>query len=75
MWKTLKDVPIPDILQFVKDSSRDGQAVHGNGLAADGPPDAARDRGRDPHAAQRRPSGLPPRGRPADRERLLKEAW
>lgn len=28
MWTTLKDVPIPDILQFVKDSSRDGQAVH-----------------------------------------------
>jgi hypothetical protein len=28
MWKTLSEVKIPDILQFVKDASRDGQAVH-----------------------------------------------
>jgi uncharacterized protein len=28
MWKTLNDVPVPDILQFVRDASRDGQAVH-----------------------------------------------
>jgi predicted RNase H-related nuclease YkuK (DUF458 family) len=28
MWKTLHEVRIPDILAFVKDASRDGQAVH-----------------------------------------------
>ena len=28
MWKTLNDVPIADILQFVRDASREGQAVH-----------------------------------------------
>ena len=28
MWKTLNDVKIPDILQFVSDVTRDGQAVH-----------------------------------------------
>jgi predicted RNase H-related nuclease YkuK (DUF458 family) len=28
MWKTLGDVRIPDILRFVQDASRDGQAVH-----------------------------------------------
>ena len=28
MWKTLTEVRIPDILQFVADASRDGQAVH-----------------------------------------------
>ena len=28
MWKTLSDVKVPDIVQFVKDASRDGQAVH-----------------------------------------------
>ena len=28
MWKTLNDVRIPDILQFVRDASRAGQAVH-----------------------------------------------
>ena len=28
MWKTLNEVRIPDILQFVRDASRDGQAVH-----------------------------------------------
>jgi predicted RNase H-related nuclease YkuK (DUF458 family) len=28
MWKTLNEVKVPDILQFVKDASRDGQAVH-----------------------------------------------
>jgi hypothetical protein len=28
MWKTLNEVKIPDILQFVADASRDGQAVH-----------------------------------------------
>ena len=28
MWKTLTDVKVPDIVQFVKDASRDGQAVH-----------------------------------------------
>lgn len=28
MWKTLSDVRIADILQFVGDASRDGQAVH-----------------------------------------------
>jgi predicted RNase H-related nuclease YkuK (DUF458 family) len=28
MWKTLNEVPISDILQFVRDASRDGQAVH-----------------------------------------------
>jgi predicted RNase H-related nuclease YkuK (DUF458 family) len=28
MWKTLNEVRIPDILQFVRDASRAGQAVH-----------------------------------------------
>jgi uncharacterized protein len=28
MWKTLNDVKIPDILQFVSDATKDGQAVH-----------------------------------------------
>ncbi|PYQ07763.1 MAG: hypothetical protein DMF83_08620 [Acidobacteria bacterium] len=28
MWKTLNEVKIPDILQFVSDATRDGQAVH-----------------------------------------------
>ena len=28
MWKTLNEVKITDILQFVRDASRDGQAVH-----------------------------------------------
>lgn len=28
VWKTLTEVKIPDIEQFVRDSSRDGQAVH-----------------------------------------------
>jgi len=28
MWKTLNEVKIPDILQFVKDASKNGQAVH-----------------------------------------------
>lgn len=28
MWKTLNDVPVPDISQFVKDAARQGQAVH-----------------------------------------------
>ena len=28
MWKTLGEVKIPDILQFVAEASRDGQAVH-----------------------------------------------
>jgi predicted RNase H-related nuclease YkuK (DUF458 family) len=28
MWKTLNDVRIPDIEQFVRDASRAGQAVH-----------------------------------------------
>ena len=28
MWKTLSEVKIPDILQFVEDASRDGQSVH-----------------------------------------------
>ena len=28
MWKTLSEATIPDILQFVRDASRDGQAVH-----------------------------------------------
>lgn len=28
MWKTLSEAKIPDILQFVRDASRDGQAVH-----------------------------------------------
>ena len=28
MWKTLSDVRIADILQFVRDASRYGQAVH-----------------------------------------------
>jgi predicted RNase H-related nuclease YkuK (DUF458 family) len=28
MWKTLNEVRIPDILQFVRDASRDGQTVH-----------------------------------------------
>jgi uncharacterized protein len=28
MWKTLNEVKVPDILQFVQDASRDGQAVH-----------------------------------------------
>jgi predicted RNase H-related nuclease YkuK (DUF458 family) len=28
MWKTLGEVKIPDILQFVAEASKDGQAVH-----------------------------------------------
>jgi predicted RNase H-related nuclease YkuK (DUF458 family) len=28
MWKTLGEVKIPDIVQFVQDASRDGQSVH-----------------------------------------------
>jgi predicted RNase H-related nuclease YkuK (DUF458 family) len=28
MWKTLNEVKIPDILQFVRDASKDDQAVH-----------------------------------------------
>jgi predicted RNase H-related nuclease YkuK (DUF458 family) len=28
MWKTLNEVRIPDIVQFVRDASRAGQAVH-----------------------------------------------
>jgi predicted RNase H-related nuclease YkuK (DUF458 family) len=28
MWKTLSEIRIPDILQFVRDASRDDQAVH-----------------------------------------------
>jgi predicted RNase H-related nuclease YkuK (DUF458 family) len=28
MWKTLKEVKIPDIVEFVREASRDGQAVH-----------------------------------------------
>ena len=28
MWKTLNEVRIPDLQQFVRDASRDGQAVH-----------------------------------------------
>ncbi len=28
MWKTISEVKVPDILQFVKDASRDGQTVH-----------------------------------------------
>ena len=28
MWKTLNEVRIPDILQFVQEASQDGQAVH-----------------------------------------------
>src|SRR6476646_11283532 len=28
MWKTLSEVKIPDILQFVRDASRADQAVH-----------------------------------------------
>ena len=28
MWKTLAGVKVPDIVQFVKDASADGQAVH-----------------------------------------------
>ena len=28
MWKTLNEVRIADILQFVRDASRDGQSVH-----------------------------------------------
>ncbi len=28
MWKTLTEIRIPDILQFVADASRNGQAVH-----------------------------------------------
>jgi predicted RNase H-related nuclease YkuK (DUF458 family) len=28
MWKTLTEIRIPDILQFVADASRSGQAVH-----------------------------------------------
>ena len=28
MWKTLSEVRIPDIQQFVRDASRNGQAVH-----------------------------------------------
>ena len=28
MWKTLSEIRIPDILEFVRDASRNGQAVH-----------------------------------------------
>ena len=28
MWKTLNEVKVPDILQFVKEASHNGQAVH-----------------------------------------------
>jgi len=28
MWKTLNEVKIPDILEFVREASRDGQSVH-----------------------------------------------
>ena len=28
MWKTLTEVKVPDILEFVREASRDGQAVH-----------------------------------------------
>lgn len=28
MWKTLSDLRIPDILDFIRDASREGQAVH-----------------------------------------------
>lgn len=28
MWKTLREVKVPDILQFVEDASRNGEAVH-----------------------------------------------
>jgi len=28
MWKTLGDVVVPDILRFVEEATRDGQAVH-----------------------------------------------
>lgn len=28
MWKTLREVRVPDILEFVRDASREGQAVH-----------------------------------------------
>jgi predicted RNase H-related nuclease YkuK (DUF458 family) len=28
MWKTLNEVKIPDVLEFVRESSKDGQAVH-----------------------------------------------
>ena len=28
MWKTLTEITIPDILQFVGDAARDGQSVH-----------------------------------------------
>ena len=28
MWKTLNEVRIPDVLEFVQDASKDGQAVH-----------------------------------------------
>lgn len=28
MWKTLNEVRVPDLQQFVRDASRDGQAVH-----------------------------------------------
>jgi predicted RNase H-related nuclease YkuK (DUF458 family) len=28
MWKTLKEVKVPDILEFVQEASKDGQAVH-----------------------------------------------
>jgi predicted RNase H-related nuclease YkuK (DUF458 family) len=28
MWKTLREIKIPDILQFVAQASKDGQAVH-----------------------------------------------
>lgn len=28
MWKTLSEVKIPDIVEFVREESRDGQAVH-----------------------------------------------
>jgi predicted RNase H-related nuclease YkuK (DUF458 family) len=28
MWKTLSEIKIPDIVQFVRDNTQDGQAVH-----------------------------------------------
>jgi predicted RNase H-related nuclease YkuK (DUF458 family) len=28
MWKTLNEVKVPDVLQFVEEASRNGQAVH-----------------------------------------------
>ena len=28
MWKTLGEIKIPDIIEFVAEASKDGQAVH-----------------------------------------------